>query len=220
MKPGVGYQVQPGAVSHAGDGHGFPPSPLNLTADPWAGRDPRTTAVDQTAMTGRYGPHWQAGVSGPHSNVYEDSLREKFASRTATWPVQYEEWDGIPIGREVNDAFFSKDPRVNATTTGNCQQQLAATRQQLTATQQALTTAQQDLATARQALDASRGQVTALTADVESLNARVHALKEVPEDITKTVTVLRNAGPQLEIKTGLKAAIRRLEQWVLKRRTI
>src|SRR5262245_60097560 len=106
-RPGVGYAVVPGTMSHAGDSH-VPPEPayrMDLTADPWAGRDPRTTVVDQDAMGRRYGPHWGAGVSGPHSNVYSDGLRERFANRTATWPVQYDQWDGNPIGPEVNDAF-------------------------------------------------------------------------------------------------------------------
>jgi len=166
--------------------------------------------VDQAAMDRRYGPHRSAGVSGPHQNVYEDALRERFARRKATWTVNYEEWDGIPIGMEVNDAMFSKDSKVTAPIVGGgggeCEAQLAEARRALTA--------------AQQALDASRGQVTALTTEVGTLNARVQALKEVPADITKTVQVLRNAGPILEIKTGLKAAIRRLEQFILKRGTL
>jgi hypothetical protein len=85
---------------------------MDLSADPWAGIDPRSTNVNQAAMAQRYGPHWQAGVSGPHSNVWRDALREAFAARTARWPVVYSEWDGIPIGREVDDARYSLDPRV------------------------------------------------------------------------------------------------------------
>lgn len=210
-KPGVGYAVRPGTLSHAGGGHGQPPVPMDLTADPWAGRDPRSPIVDQAAMARRYGQHWQSGAPGPHSNVYEDGLRERFALRKATWPVNFEEWDGIPIGREVNDAFFSKDSRVlppppDDDDDRECEAQLAEARRALAA--------------AQQALEASRGQVTALAAQVEGLNVRVQALKDVPADVTKTVQVLRNAGPKLEIKTGLKAAFRRLEQWILKRGTL
>jgi len=182
---------------------------MDLTADPWAGRDPRTTIVDQAAMDRRYGPHWRAGAPGPHSNVYADGLRERFALRKAGWPVQYGEWDGIPIGREINDAYYSMDSRAlppPPDDDAECEAQLAEARQALAATQQAL--------------DVCRGQVTALTTEVGTLNARVQALKEIPADITKTVQVLRNAGQILEIKTGLKAAIRRLEQWILKRSTL
>jgi hypothetical protein len=85
---------------------------MDLSADPWAGRDPRTPNVDQAAMAKRYGPHWQAGVPGPHSNVWRDALRDAFADRTARWNPKFEDWDGIPIGREVNDAMFSQDRRV------------------------------------------------------------------------------------------------------------
>ncbi len=198
-KPGVGYEVLPGARSHAGGRN----EPMNLNADPWAGlADPRTTVVDPDVMARRYGPHWAAGVPGVHSNVYEDALREKFATRTAMWTVEYEEWDGNPIGHEVNDAYYSQDNRVTSVTTGTCQQQLAATQQTLTTTQQAL-------ATAQQALQASQGEVAALT-------GLVVRLREIPPDILDTVKELR----KLKVGTGLKAAIRRLEQWILLRKTI
>jgi hypothetical protein len=85
---------------------------MNLSADPWAGIDPRSPNVDQAAMAKRYGPHWQAGVSGPHSNVWEVTMQEAFAARKATWSVVYEEWDGIPTRREVDDARYSLDRRV------------------------------------------------------------------------------------------------------------
>jgi hypothetical protein len=85
---------------------------MDLSADPWAGRDPRGTTVDQAAMAKRYGPNWQAGVSGPHSNVWEGKLQELFAARTAPWSVIYEQWDGIPIRREIDDSRYSLDPRI------------------------------------------------------------------------------------------------------------
>jgi hypothetical protein len=201
-KPGVGYEVHPGAQSLAG---GFQVT-MDLTADPWAGRDPRTTNIDQTAMGKRYGPHWQAGVAGPHSNVYEDALRERFANRTATWPVVYEEWDGIPIGREVNDSFYTRDTKVTAppSQTGTCEERLAK--------------AQQDLAKAQHDLDASQHQVTDLNAQVQTLTAKVHKLSEVPKDIDDTVKILKEAGTHLEIKAGLKARFARLGKWVDERK--
>ena len=203
-KPGVGYEVHPGAQSLAG---GFQVT-MDLTADPWAGRDPRTTNVDQTAMGKRYGPHWTAGVSGPHSNVYEDALRDRFADRAATWPVVYEEWDGIPIGREVNDSFYSRDTKVAPYIPGpgnhTCEERLATA-------QQALTKAQHDL-------DVSQHQVTDLNAQVQTLNAKVQKLSNVPKDIDDTVKILKEAGTHLEIKAGLKARFSRLGKWVDERK--
>ncbi len=204
-KPGVGYEVRPGTQSLAG---GFSVT-MDLTADPWAGRDPRTTNIDQTAMGQRYGSHWQAGVSGPHSNVYEDALRERFAARAATWPVVYEEWDGIPIGREVNDSFYSRDTKVTAPIspgpgTGTCEEKLAAA-------QQALTKSQHDL-------DVSKKQAADLTAQVQTLNAKVQKLSDVPQDISDTVKILKEAGTHLEIGPGLKARFARLGRWVDERK--
>jgi hypothetical protein len=115
--PGVGYTVLT-AVSHAGNAHGQSPAPMDLTADPWAGRDPQSTTVDQAAMAKRYGPSWQAGVAGPHSNVWREKLAMAFAQRKAPWPVDYDKWDGIPIQREVDDARYSDDRRVLAVQEG------------------------------------------------------------------------------------------------------
>jgi len=202
-KPGVGYEVRPGTRSLAGNSHVPPEAPytMDLTADPWAGRDPRTNVVDQEAMKQRYGPFFQAGVSGPHSNVYEDALREKFATRTAFWNPKYEDFDGNPIGREVNDAFYSRDTKVTAPVivTGTCEEKLAK--------------AQHDL-------DACKQQVAELTAQVQQLNTRVQKLKEVPPDISGTVKILKEAGTHLEIKAGLKARFNRLGKWVDERKTI
>jgi len=63
-------------------------------------------------MAQRYGPNWQAGVSGPHSNVWEGKLQELFAARTAPWNPDYAAWDGIPIRREIDDSRYSLDPRI------------------------------------------------------------------------------------------------------------
>lgn len=107
MRRGVGYSPLPGARSLAGTGHGHPAILMNTIVDPWAGGTFR-----RELMAERYGPWWESGAPGYHSNVFEGELRERFADRTARWPVDYSQWDGVPTQREVTDAYYTQDQRV------------------------------------------------------------------------------------------------------------
>lgn len=103
MRRGVGYVGQHGALINYSD-HGYPPARLDTTAV-WVNPD----APTQDELARRYGVHWQAGVGGVHSNVFNDALREEFL--LGRWG-SLAEYDGRPTAMEMNDAYYTQDRRV------------------------------------------------------------------------------------------------------------
>lgn len=106
-QPGVDYRPLPGARSLAGNAHGKPAQPFNPAIDPWGGG-----RFDRSKMAGRYGQYWDLGVNGPHDSSYHAYLTDQFAERRARWGPRYDEFDGKPTAREVNDAYYTADRRV------------------------------------------------------------------------------------------------------------
>ncbi len=114
QRSGVGYVPNP-AVSVAGGGS----HPMDLTAHP--SQFDSGSPQMQAAMFRRYGPLWQAGVSGI---VHQPSIQQYFeqdfeatvasgiAPRWASPGWKAQDWTGIPTAEEVDDAYYTKDSRV------------------------------------------------------------------------------------------------------------
>lgn len=110
--PGVGYIPNP-AVSVAGGGY----YRMDLSAHP----HDLSGAAQQVAMARRYGTSWPAGVAGiVHQPSIQQYLAQDFEAALATGaPPKWAsagwragDWTGVPTAEEVDDAYYSKDPRV------------------------------------------------------------------------------------------------------------
>lgn len=109
LLPGAGYTPPRGAFSLAGTGHGHQAVPLNTSCDPWAGG-----GFNRDLMACRYGPHWENGAPGPHSNIFNDELHQRCLDRTGRWstPAELAKYNCAPLPRETTDAYYTQDPRV------------------------------------------------------------------------------------------------------------